>query len=90
MTVTPDEAMDSLHSGLSLADINHLAKSRERILKALELDPTVLERAGTPDECWLLFAKAFAESDPECALTLIGERPPSTQEWPSESTRPGV
>ncbi len=45
VTVMPDEAMDSLHSGLSLADINHLAKSRERILKALELDPTVFERA---------------------------------------------
>jgi hypothetical protein len=28
----------------------------------------VFERATAPDECWLLCAKAFAETDPERAL----------------------
>jgi hypothetical protein len=63
------EALGSLRSGLAYADIGFLDKGREGILKALELDPAVFERAPGTDECWLLCAKAFAESDPERALT---------------------
>jgi hypothetical protein len=66
--VADDEALKSLRSGLAYADIGFLDKGREGILKALELDPAVFERAPGPDECWLLCAKAFAESDPERAL----------------------
>jgi len=50
----------SLRSGLALADIGFLEMGREGILKALELDPAVFERAPRADECWLLCAKAFA------------------------------
>jgi tetratricopeptide (TPR) repeat protein len=66
--VTEDEALKSLRWGLAYANIGFLEKGREGILKALRLDPTVFERAPTPDECWLLCAKAFAESDPERAI----------------------
>ena len=61
----------SLHSGLALADIGFLEMGREGILKALELDPAVFERAPRADECWLLCAKAFAESDPERAVAAF-------------------
>jgi hypothetical protein len=67
--VADDEALKSLRWGLSFADLGFLDKGREGILKALDLDPAVFERAPTPDECWLLCAKAFAESDPERAIT---------------------
>jgi hypothetical protein len=66
--VADNEALKSLRSGLAFADIGFLDKGREGILKALELDPAVLERAPGPDECWLLCAKAFAETDSERAL----------------------
>lgn len=66
--VEDDEALKSLRSGLVFADIGFLDKGREGILEALKLDPGVFERAPAPDECWLLCAKAFAESDPERAL----------------------
>jgi hypothetical protein len=66
--VADDEALKALRSGLAFADIGFLEKGREGILKALELDPAVFERAPAPDECWLLCAKAFAESDPERAI----------------------
>src|SRR5262249_41208887 len=62
--VAGDEALKALRSGLAFADIGFLDKGREGILKALEMDPTVFERAPAPDECWLLCAKAFADSDP--------------------------
>jgi tetratricopeptide (TPR) repeat protein len=66
--VADDEALKSLRWGIAYANIGFLEKGREGILKALELDPAVFERAPGPDECWLLCAKAFAESDPERAL----------------------
>ena len=66
--VADDEALKALRSGLAFAHIGFLEKGREGILKALELDPAVFERAPAPDECWLLCAKAFAESDPERAM----------------------
>ena len=66
--VAHDEALKSLRSGLAFADVGFLKKGREGILKALELDPAVFERAPGPDECWLLCAKAFAESEPERAV----------------------
>jgi hypothetical protein len=37
-------------------------------IKALEIDSTVFERVPTPAECWLLYAKAFAESNPKQAI----------------------
>lgn len=66
--VADDEALKSLRSGFAFADIGFLDKGREGILKALDLDPAVFERAPGPDECWLLSAKAFADSDPERAM----------------------
>jgi hypothetical protein len=63
-----DKALTALRSALAFADINFLPGAREGILKALELDPAVFERAPAPDECWLLCAKAFAEADPERAI----------------------
>lgn len=66
--VANDEALGELRSGLAFAEIGFLEKAREGILKALEADPTVFERAPASDECWLLCAKAFAESDPERAI----------------------
>ena len=44
-----------------------MAFIRERSDKALGA-AAVFERAPAPDECWLLCAKVFAESDPERAL----------------------
>src|SRR5262249_2949095 len=70
--VADDEALKSLRSGLAFADIGFLDKGREGILEALKLDPAVFERAPAPDECWLLCAKAFAESEPERALAAYG------------------
>jgi tetratricopeptide (TPR) repeat protein len=67
--VADDEALKALRSGLAFADIGFLDKARQEILKALDLDPAVFERAPTPEECWLLCAKAFAESDPQRAST---------------------
>jgi len=69
--VADEEALKSLRSGLAFADIGFLDKGREGILKALELDPAVFERAPGPEECWLLCAKAFAESDSERALAAF-------------------
>jgi hypothetical protein len=66
--VANDEALTALRSALGFADIDFLDIAREGILKALEIDPTVFERAPAPDECWLLCAKAFAKSDPERAI----------------------
>jgi hypothetical protein len=66
--VADDEALKALRSGLAFADIGFLDKGREGILEALKLDPAVFESAPGPDECWLLCAKAFAETDPERAL----------------------
>ena len=74
VTVADDEALQSLRLGLTFADIGFLDKGREGILEALKLDPGVFERAPTPDECWLLCAKAFAESDPERALAAYAAR----------------
>ena len=45
-----------------------LEKARQGIEKALELDSAVFARVPKPDECWLLCAKAFAETDPARAL----------------------
>jgi tetratricopeptide (TPR) repeat protein len=69
--VADDEALKALRSGLAFADIGFLDKGREGILQALEIDPAVFERAPAPDECWLLCAKAFAESDPERSIAAF-------------------
>lgn len=66
-----DEALKALSTGVIFAEMNFLEKAREHILQALELDPIVLERAPAPDECWLYYAKAFAETDPERAIAAF-------------------
>jgi hypothetical protein len=66
--VAKDEALENLRSGLAFAQIGFLEKAREGILAALEIDPMVFDRSPSPDECWLLYAKAFAETEPERAL----------------------
>jgi hypothetical protein len=66
--VADDKALVELRSALALAEIDFLEEAREGILKALEIDPIVFERAPAPDECWLLCAKAFAETDPQRAI----------------------
>lgn len=79
--VADDEALKSLRSGLAFADIGFLEKGREGILKALELDPAVFERAPGPDECWLLCAKAGTGASgggfPACDLDQSAHGPPS-------------
>lgn len=65
--VANDEALASLRSGLTFADMGFHREGREHILRALELDATVFERAPAPDESWLLCAKAFADTEPERA-----------------------
>jgi tetratricopeptide (TPR) repeat protein len=69
--VADDEALEALRSGLAFADIGFLDKGREGIQKALELDPAVFERAPSPDECWLLCAKTFADTDPDRAMAAF-------------------
>jgi hypothetical protein len=66
--VVDDEPLKALRSGLAFANIDFLDKAHDLILKALEMDPDVLERVPEPDQCLLLCAKAFAERDPEAAL----------------------
>jgi hypothetical protein len=68
VNVANDEAQAALRSGLIFAQMGFLDKGRDGILRALALDPTVLDRSPAPDESWLLSAKAFAESDPERAI----------------------
>lgn len=66
--VAEDKALAELRSGVLFSRMGFLEKGREGIEKALELDPAVFARVAAPDECWLLCAKAFAETDPERAL----------------------
>lgn len=66
--VAEDQALAELRYGVMFAGMGFLEKGRERIDRALTLDLAVFERAVAPDECWLLCAKAFAETDPERAL----------------------
>jgi len=66
--VADDEALTALRSALAFADIGFLDKARAGILEALRRDPAVFSRSPGADECWLLCAKAFAETDPERAL----------------------
>jgi tetratricopeptide (TPR) repeat protein len=66
--VAEDKALAELRSGLMFSSMGFLEKGRDGIEKALATDPAVFERATAPDECWLLCAKAFAETDPERAL----------------------
>lgn len=66
--VAEDKALAELRSGLMFAGMGFLEKGRDEIDKALALDPAVFERAAAPDECWLLCAKAFAETDQDRAM----------------------
>jgi hypothetical protein len=66
--VAEDKALAELRSGLMYSRLGFLEKGRDGIETALSLDPAVFERAAAPDECWLLCAKAFAETDPERAM----------------------
>jgi tetratricopeptide (TPR) repeat protein len=66
--ITTDKALEKLSSGLCWAEMGFLQQAQEDIIKALEIDSTVFERVPTPEECWLLYAKAFAESNPKQAI----------------------
>ena len=66
--VAEDKALAELRSGLMFSSMGFLEKGRDGIDQALALDPAVFERATAPDECWLLCAKAFAETNPDRAL----------------------
>jgi hypothetical protein len=66
--VAEDRALAELRSGVMFSSMGFLEKGRHGIDQALSLDPAVFERATAPDECWLLCAKAFAETEPERAL----------------------
>ena len=69
--ITQDDALAELRIALTFAEMGFLEKAREGILKALDLDSTVLERVPAPEECWLLYAKAFAETEPERAIAAL-------------------
>ena len=70
MKLTTDEALTELRWGLGWAEMDaFLEKAREGINKALKIDPTVFTRVPTPEEAWLLYAKAFAEVDREKAIS---------------------
>jgi hypothetical protein len=69
--VADDKALAALRSALGFADMGFLEEAREGMLEALGLDPAVFERAPAPDECWLLCAKAFAQTDPERAVAAF-------------------
>jgi hypothetical protein len=66
--VADDKALAELRSGLMFSRMGFLERGRDGIDKALALDPAVFERTAAPEECWLLCAKAFAETDSERAL----------------------
>ena len=66
--LTADNALRELRHGLALAEMNFLPQARESILKAFEMDSRVFERVPTPEEAWLLYAKAFAASDSQRSL----------------------
>ena len=64
-----DAALTELRQGLAYAEMDcFLKKARKSIIKALEIDSTVFDRVPTPEEAWLLYAKAFAESAPKRSL----------------------
>jgi hypothetical protein len=69
--VADDKALAELRAALAFAQIGFLEKARTGIRKALKLDPAVFERAAGPEECWLLCAKAFAETDPKRAIVAF-------------------
>lgn len=69
--VTKDTALAELCFALTLSEMGFFEKAREGILKALDMDSTVFERVPTPEECWLLYAKAFAESDSQKAIAAF-------------------
>jgi hypothetical protein len=69
--VANDPALAELRPALALADIGFLEEARKGIRKALRLDPAVFERAPAPEECWLLCAKAFAETDRKRSLAAF-------------------
>jgi hypothetical protein len=66
--VAEDKALAELRSALGMAEIGFLQEARAGIRRALKRDPAVFERAPAPEECWLLCAKAFAETDAGRAL----------------------
>ncbi|MEM8720845.1 MAG: hypothetical protein AAGE84_16375 [Cyanobacteria bacterium P01_G01_bin.39] len=69
--LTPDDALKEVRRGMGLAKMNFLPHARESLLKAIEMDATVFERVPTPEEGWLLYAKAFAECNPQQAVTAF-------------------
>ncbi len=66
--VVDDEALSELSNAVDFAEMGFLAMARDGINKALALDPAVFARVPSPDQCWFMTAKAFAETDPERAM----------------------
>ncbi len=63
-----DKALKALSAGVLWSNMGFLDKGREHIEEALRCDPTVFDRTPAPDECWLMCAKAYAETDAPRAL----------------------
>ncbi len=66
--VVDDPALAHLRSGLTFSEMGFLDRARDEIDQALALDRAVLGSTPAPDEAWLLYAKAFAPTDPARAL----------------------
>lgn len=66
--VADDPALEALRGGLAFSEMGFLEEARRRIRKALELDPTAVERSPAPEEASFLYAKAFAETEPKKAF----------------------
>jgi hypothetical protein len=66
--VVEDAALAELSVAVTFAEMGFFEDARRGIEKALALDPAVFARAPSPDECWLLCANAFAETDPVRAM----------------------
>ena len=70
--LTTDEALTELRWGLAWAEMGvFLEKARNGINRAVEIDNAVFERVPSPEEAWLLCAKAFAEVDEKRSLSAF-------------------
>jgi len=62
-----DQALEALSTGALFSKMGFLDQAREHFERALDQDALVFERTPEPDECWLFYAKAYAETDPDRA-----------------------
>ncbi len=82
-----DEALAELSTAVTFSDMGFLHKAREGIERALSIDPSVFARTPEPAECWLLCAKAFAETNPRRAIQAYNN---AIAIDPNASSRVGV